>query len=69
MVAHWLADLLAYGLTTANFVPPAEIQARHIQKVLETTISKLTNVLSDVLGHSGRATLDALIAGENDADG
>jgi transposase len=37
-----------------------------IQKTLEDANIKLGSVLSDVLGHSGRAILNALIAGETD---
>lgn len=37
---------------------------RRIQKVLEDANVKLTNVLSDILGRSGRAILQALIGGE-----
>ena len=37
-----------------------------IQKILETANVKLTGVLTDILGVSGRAILRALIAGETD---
>jgi transposase len=37
-----------------------------IQKVLEDANLKLGSVLSDVLGRSGRAMLEAIVAGEND---
>jgi transposase len=39
-----------------------------IQKVLEDANLKLGSVLSDVLGQSGRAMLDAIIAGEEDPE-
>jgi transposase len=39
-----------------------------IQKVLETANIKLASVLSDVLGQSGRAMLNAIIAGEDDPE-
>jgi len=45
--------------------------ARHtlrIQKTLEDANLKLTQVMSDILGTSGRAILEALIAGETDAE-
>jgi transposase len=45
--------------------------ARHtlrLQKILEDANLKLTTVVSDILGVSGRAILEALIAGEQDAD-
>jgi len=38
-----------------------------IQKVLETANIKLASVASDVLGKSGRAMLDAIVNGEEDA--
>lgn len=45
--------------------------ARHtlrIQKTLEDANLKLTQVMTDVLGTSGRAVLTALVAGETDAE-
>jgi transposase len=45
--------------------------ARHtlrIQKTLEDANLKLTQVMSDILGTSGRAILQALLAGERDPD-
>lgn len=45
--------------------------ARHtqrLQKTLEDANLKLTGLISDVLGVTGRAILDALIAGETDLD-
>lgn len=45
--------------------------ARHIQRVqktLEDTNIKLTRVLTDIMGMSGRAILAAIIAGESDPD-
>ena len=45
--------------------------ARHtlrIQKALEDANLKLTRVVSDLLGTSGRAILRALIAGETDPE-
>lgn len=41
-------------------------QANRVNKLLETANIKLSNVVSDVLGVSGRAMLAALIAGETD---
>lgn len=40
--------------------------SNRIEKVLEDTNIKIASVISDVLGKSGRAILDALIAGETD---
>ena len=45
--------------------------ARHIQRVqktLEDTNIKLTRVLSDIMGMSGRAILTAIVAGETDPE-
>ena len=39
-----------------------------IQKVLEDANLKLTSVLSDVMGQSGRAMIEALIRGEQDSE-
>lgn len=85
--ARWLADLLAHGLISASFVPPAPIQelrdltrtrkqlvrevSQHtlrIQKTLEDANIKLTGVVSEMLGPSGRAIIRALIAGETDPE-
>ena len=39
-----------------------------MQKTLEDTNIKLTRVLTDIMGMSGRAILAAIIAGETDPD-
>src|SRR5215210_3499123 len=57
--AAWLADLLARE------------QASHVQrlqKTLEDANLKLASVLTDITGLSGRAILEALVAGERDPD-
>ncbi len=41
---------------------------QRIQKVLEDANVKLTGVVSDVVGHSGRAILTGMIAGERDPE-
>ncbi len=41
---------------------------QRIQKVLEDANIKLTGVVSDVLGQSGRAILEAMVAGEDDPE-
>ena len=41
---------------------------RRLQRALELMNVKLTNVLSDVVGKSGRAMLKAILAGERDAE-
>jgi len=70
--ATWIADLLAYGLIRSSFVPePAMVreQTSHVQRVqktLEDANIKLDCVITDILGVSGRAMIEALIAGETD---
>jgi transposase len=79
--AVWLADLLAHGLVASSFVPPEPIgelrdltrtrrqRVRHVQrlqKTLEDANVKLDSVISDVLGKSGRAMVESLIAGQTD---
>jgi transposase len=83
--ATWIADLLAYGLIRASFVPPQPIHdlrdltrtrkqlsreiVRHeqrLQAVLEEANVKLTSVITDILGASGRRILKVMIAGETD---
>jgi transposase len=41
-------------------------QVQRLEKLLEDALIKISTVVSDVLGVSGRAMLDALIAGERD---
>ena len=82
--AAWQSDLLAHGLIRASFVPDGATQellgtrkqlvqerTRHIQrlqKTLEDANIKLDSTISDLLGRSGRAMIEALIAGETDPD-
>lgn len=42
--------------------------AQRLQKILEVANIKLTETISDILGHSGRAILQAIIAGETDPE-
>lgn len=53
----------------ANFVRERATLVNRVQKVLEGANIKLASVASDVMGVSGRAILQALIAGESDAAG
>jgi hypothetical protein len=76
--ATWIADLLAHGLIRASFVPPQPIQelrdltlvqhTQRIQAVLEEANVKLSSVITDVLGISGRRILQAIVAGETDPE-
>ena len=54
--------------TRKQLVRESSQHCLRIQKTLEDANIKLGSVLSDVLGHSGRAILDALIAGETDPE-
>lgn len=83
--SEWLSHLLACGLLTGSFVPPAHLRelrdltrtraklrgeysrvANRLQKTLEDANVKLSSVVTDVLGVSGRAMLRALVDGESD---
>jgi transposase len=85
--ATWIADLLAYGLIRASFVPPTPVQdlraltrtrkqlvrerASHVQrvdKILQDANLKLGSVLTDIMGQSGRAILNAIAGGETDPE-
>ena len=79
--AAWLAELGAHGLVRGSFVPPEPIRqlrdltrtrtaitrerGREVQ-LLEDAGIKLSSVASDITGVSGRAMLEALIAGDRD---
>jgi transposase len=52
--------------TRTQYVRDATQQVQRIQKVLEDANIKVTNVLADVTGASGRRMLEALIRGETD---
>jgi transposase len=57
------------GLRQAVATPyPRASHTQRIQKTLEDANLKLTHAVSDILGTSGRAILDALIAGETDPE-
>jgi transposase len=54
--------------TRKHLVQEATQHVQRLQKVLEDANLKLDNVLSDIVGLSGRAILQALIDGETDAE-
>lgn len=54
--------------TRKQLVREAAQHVQRLQKVLEDCNLKLTSVLSDVMGTSGRAILAALVAGETDPE-
>lgn len=54
--------------TRTQLVRESARHTQRVQKTLEDAHIKLTGVISDVLGKSGRAILDALVAGERDPE-
>jgi transposase len=72
--AEWIAELLRHGLVQGSFIPDRpqrELWQRsqvvnRIQKVLEGANIKLGNVVTNVVGASGRAMLEALVQGAED---
>src|SRR2546429_94026 len=59
--SEWIADLLQHGLLRGSFVPPRPTRE------LEDANIKVASVATDALGASGRAMLEAMLAGEQDA--
>jgi transposase len=59
-------DLRELTRHRANFVRERATLINRVQKTLESANIKLAAVASDVLGVSGRAMLDALLAGQSD---
>jgi transposase len=58
-----MRDLLR---TRKQLVREQASHVQRIQKTLEAANLKLASVLTDIMGQSGRAVLDALAAGETD---
>jgi transposase len=54
--------------TRKQFVRERSSHVQRLQKVLEDANIKLDSVISDILGLSGRAMIEALIAGQSDPD-
>jgi len=63
-----IQDLRALMRTRKQLVREITRNTQRIQKTLEDANIKLTGVVSDILGKSGRAVLDALVAGETDPE-
>lgn len=61
-----IADLRDLTRTRKQLTREVVEHTQRIQKVLETCNIKLASVASDILGKSGRAMLEAIVAGEND---
>src|SRR5262250_347463 len=63
-----IGDLRDLTRTRTQLVRETARHTQRIQKVLEDAHIKLTTVVTDILGASGRAILTALIAGERDPE-
>jgi len=63
-----IQDLRALMRTRKQLVRETARNTQRIQKTLEDANIKITGVVSDVLGKSGRAILDALARGETDPE-
>ena len=61
-----IQDMRALMRTRKQLVRELARNTQRIQKTLEDANIKLTTVVTDILGKSGRAVLDALVAGETD---
>lgn len=61
-------ELRSLTRTRKQFVRERSAHVQRIEKVLEDANLKLGVVLSDILGKSGRAVLDAIVAGERDPE-
>jgi transposase len=61
-------DLRALMRTRKQLVREITRNTQRIQKALEDANIKLTGVISNILGKSGRAILDAIVAGESDPE-
>lgn len=61
-----IADLRDLTRTRKQLTREVVEHTQRIQKVLETCNIKLASVASDILGKSGRAMLEAIVAGEAD---
>ncbi|WP_331752470.1 IS110 family transposase [Streptomyces chartreusis] len=81
--SEWICKMVEHGLVRPSFVPPPAIrqprdltryrtavtrEAQRLEKLLEDAGIKLSAVVSDLLGKSARAMLEALIAGERDPE-
>jgi transposase len=61
-------DLPALMRTRKQLVREITRNTQRIQKALEDANIKIVGVISDILGKSGRAILDAIVAGETDPE-
>jgi transposase len=68
LTAHACTHVAILTRTRRQLVHEVPRHVLRIQKTLEDANLKLTQVMSDIVGVSGRAILNALIAGETDPD-
>lgn len=61
-------ELRSLTRTRKQFVRERSTHVQRIEKVLEDANIKLSVVLSDIMGKSGRAVLDAIVAGQSDPE-
>ena len=61
-------ELRSLTRTRKQFVRERSAHIQRVEKVLEDANLKLGVVLSDILGKSGRAVLDAIVAGQTDPE-
>jgi transposase len=61
-------ELRTLTRTRKQFVRERAAHVQRIEKVLEDANLKLSVVLSDIVGKSGRAVLDAIVAGQTDPE-
>jgi transposase len=59
-------DLRALTRTRKQLVRERASHVQRIDKILQDANLKLGSVLTDIMGQSGRAILDAIVAGETD---
>lgn len=65
--AESVRRLRDYWRQRQSVLRSAAREVQHVQKALEQMNVKLTEVVSDLTGQTGRAILDAIVAGERDA--
>jgi transposase len=63
-----IRELRNYTRLRAELVEERSRHAQRLEKLLEDSLIKLSTVVTDILGKSGRAMLEALIAGEQDPE-
>jgi transposase len=63
-----IRELRDYTRLRTDLTEERSRHAQRLEKLLEDSLIKLSTVATDILGKSGRAMLEALIAGERDPD-